>query len=135
MKNSNVFYWIVTGLMAALIVISAIPDLLIAQQAVDIMGHLGYPIYLLPFLGIAKSAAVATILLPGMRRVKEWAFAGLIFDLVGALYSHLSSGDGPSAWLPAVIGLSLVSGAYLLYRARTLESRGFSDRNLTTRAA
>jgi hypothetical protein len=109
--------------------------LLIAQQAVDIVGHLGYPIYLLPFLGIAKSAAVSTILLPGMPRAKEWAFAALTFDLVDALYSHLSSGDGPSGWLSAVIGLSLVTGAHLLYRARTLESRGFNDRNLSTRAA
>jgi DoxX-like family len=135
MKNSKIFYWTVTGLMAALIVISAIPDLLIAQQAVDIMGHLGYPIYLLPFLGVAKSAAIATILVPGVPRLKEWAFAGLTIDLVGALYSHLSSGDGPSGWLPAVIGLSLVTGTYLLHRARILERRGSNDRNLSTRAA
>ena len=70
----------------------------------------------MPFLGIAKALGVVVILLPGVPRLKEWAFAGLVIDLVGALYSHLSVGDGPSAWMAPVIGLLLVSGAYCMFR-------------------
>ena len=118
MKIVKSLYWIVTGLMAAFIMLSAIPDLLQVPQAVSIMGHLGYPRYLLPFLGTAKTLGVIAVLVPGMRRLKEWAFAGLVFDVVGGLYSHVSVGDGPSGWMPAVIALILVSGAYLMHRMR-----------------
>jgi hypothetical protein len=113
-------YWTATGLAAAFMTLSAIPDLLQAAQAVSIFGHLGYPRYLLPFLGTAKSLGVIAIVAPVSPRLKEWAFAGLLFDVAGALYSHLSVGDPPSRWLPAVIGLLLVTGAYLTYRLRQM---------------
>ena len=116
MKTRTVFRWVVTGLAAALMVLSAIPDVLRVAGAVSVFGHLGYPRYLLPFLGTAKMLGVAAVLTPGLRTVKEWAFAGLTFDLLGALYSHLSVGDPMQAWLPAVIGVMLVSGAYVAYR-------------------
>src|SRR5262245_34326305 len=117
MKHGRL-YWIVTGLMAAFMLMASIPDIVRIQPAVDLFKHLGYPIYLLPFLGVAKTLGVIAILTPGVGRLKEWAYAGLVFDLIGALYSHLSVGDGPSVWMPAVIGLLLVSGSYLLFRMR-----------------
>ena len=141
MKNSNLLYWIVTGLMAAFMLLASIPDILKISQAVSIFEHLGYPGYLLPFLGIAKTLGVVVVLLPGVRKLKEWAFAGLVFDLVGALYSHLSVGDGPSVWTPAVIGLLLVSGSYLVLRLRqnadAASTRGLtvSDSSLQSRVA
>jgi hypothetical protein len=115
-KNPKTQYWMVTGLMAAFILLSAVPDILRIPGAVDIFRHLGYPIYLLPFLGTAKTLGCVAVLVPRLRRLKEWAYAGLFIDLTGALYSHLSVGDPPSAWVPAVIGLILVSGSYLAYR-------------------
>jgi hypothetical protein len=111
-------YWIVTGLMAAFMLFASIPDILQIAQAVSIFGHLGYPAYLLPFLGTAKALGVLVVLVPGIPKLKEWAFAGLAFDLVGALYSHLSVGDGPEVWTPAVIGLLLVSASYAAFRLR-----------------
>ena len=118
MKNSTLLYWMVTGLMAAFMVFASIPDILQIPEAVSIFGHLGYPRYLLPFLGTAKTLGVVAVLVPGVARLKEWAFAGLVVDLIGALYSHLSVGDGPSVWMPAVIGLLLVSGSYFVFRLR-----------------
>jgi hypothetical protein len=111
-------YWGVTCLAAAFMLASSIPDLLQIPQAAMIFQHLGYPPYLLVFLGAAKTLAVLAVLLPWDSRVKEWAFAGLIIDLTGALYSHLSVGDPPNVFLPAVIGLVLVSGSYFVYRTR-----------------
>ena len=73
--------------------------------------HLGYPPYLLLFLGTAKILGVAAVLAPGLPRLKEWAFAGLTFDLIGALYSHVSVGDPASVWAPAAIGLVLMAGS------------------------
>jgi hypothetical protein len=118
MKAHTTARWIVTGLMASLMLLSAVPDVLRIPNAVAVLRHLGYPPYLLVFLGTAKILGVTAVLAPGISRAKEWAFAGLTFDLIGALYSHLSVGDPPTAWLPAVIGLLLVSSAYAAYRIR-----------------
>jgi hypothetical protein len=118
MKHQRRLYWIVTAVMAAFMLIASIPDILKIPQAVEIFTHLGYPNYLLPFLGIAKTLAVVAILVPGRARLKEWAYAGLVFDLIGAVYSHLSVGDPPSAWMMPVIGLVLVLGSYYTYRKR-----------------
>jgi hypothetical protein len=119
-RHGKRVYWIVTGLMAAFMLMASIPDILRIPQAVDLFAHLGYPAYLLPFLGIAKTLAVIVILAPGVPWLKEWAYAGLIFDLIGAFYSHLSVGDPPSAWAPSVIGLCLVTGSYLAYRKHVI---------------
>lgn len=104
--------------MAAFMTMSAVPDVLSIPEAVEIFKHLGYPAYLLPFIGIAKLLAVAAILAPGFRKLKEWAYAGLVFDLIGALYSHFSVGDPVSAWGFAVIGLVLVLASYVLIQFR-----------------
>jgi len=114
MKSVKVFYWIVTGLAAALMVMSSIPDVFRNPQALSIFEHLGYPAYLLPFLGTAKLLGVGALIMPGLRRLREWAYAGLTFDLSGALYSHVSVGDPSSAWVVPIIGLLLVGGSYLL---------------------
>src|SRR5262245_36333320 len=128
MRTQRWIGWIVTGLMAALLLLSAVPDVLRIPGAVLVFNHLGYPSYLLLFLGTAKILGVLAVLLPGLRRIKEWAFAGLTFDVTGALYSHLSVGDPPSAWATALIALGLVGGSYVAYRLRSRdlvsESRG-----------
>ena len=59
----------------------------------------------------------------------EWAFAGLTFDLTGALYSHLSVGDPASAWMPAAIGLLLIAASYVAYRTMRKASIVGSDRD------
>ena len=122
MKNRiNGFYWVVTGLMAAFMLMASIPDVLRLPQAIEIFRHLGYPAYLLPFLGTAKILGVFAVLMPGFDRLKEWAYAGLVFDITGALYSHLSVGDPVSVWGFAVLALVLVGGSYVVGRLRTQE--------------
>jgi uncharacterized membrane protein YphA (DoxX/SURF4 family) len=100
--NMKIAYWIVTVLMAILMLIASIPDILKVPEAVEIFTHLGYPTYLLPFIGIAKILGVIAVLYPGFPRLKEWAYAGLVFDLIGAFYSHVSVGDPPSVWIGSV---------------------------------
>jgi hypothetical protein len=118
MKNHKRLYWIVTSLMGAFMLMASIPDILRIPQAVEVFTHLGYPTYLLPFIGVAKTLGIIAVLVPGFRLLKEWAYAGLVFDLIGALYSHLSVGDPPSAWGFPLVGLILVGGSYWLYRRR-----------------
>ena len=124
MKYTKKLYWSVTGVMAAFMLMASIPDLLQASMAVAIFSHLGYPAYLLRFLGTAKLLGVITVLVPAVPRLKEWAYAGLIIDLIGALYSHLSVGDPSSTWMLPVVGLILVGGSYLLFRQQVTHERG-----------
>ncbi len=114
----RIAYWIVTVLMAALMVISGVPDVIAHPEAVKIFQHLGYPQYLLPFIGVAKILGVIAVLYPGFPRLKEWAYAGLAFDLIGAFYSHISVGDPASSWVFPIIGLALVMGSYFLYHGQ-----------------
>ena len=119
MKKQNILYWSITGIMAAFMLMGAIGDVLQVPAALAWFVHLGYPSYLLPFIGIAKILGVTAVLIPGLRRVREWAYAGLVFDLLGAFYSHISVGDSAAGWIFSVIGLLLVLGSYVLYRRRT----------------
>ena len=116
MKKTKIIYWIFTGLMGAFMLLASIPDVLRVPQAVEMFSHLGYPAYLLPFIGVAKILGVVTVVVPYFRRLKEWAYAGLVIDLTGALYSHLSVGDHASVWVFTIVGLALVLGSYWFYR-------------------
>jgi uncharacterized membrane protein YphA (DoxX/SURF4 family) len=124
MKTRDILYWIFTVLFAGLITLASIPDVLKADEAIAVFHRLGYPTYLLPFLGVAKLFGVIAILIPRLDRIKEWAYAGLVFDLLGALYSHISVGDPPGVWIFALIGLSLAGASYIFrYRPVCMESR------------
>jgi hypothetical protein len=90
MKKTNILYWIFTGLFGGFMLFSAIPDIMVVPDAVEfVTNKLGYPQYIIPFLGVAKTLGVIAILIPGFPRIKEWAYAGLFFDLVGATYSGI----------------------------------------------
>lgn len=51
---------------------------------------LGYPTYFIPFTGWAKLMGAIVLLIPGYGRIKEWAYAGLFFDLIAAIYSGIA---------------------------------------------
>src|SRR6266576_547684 len=93
MKKTKIFFWIITILFSAFMLSSAIPDILNLPEAITFMNHLGYPNYFVPFIGIAKLLGIIAILIPGFPRIKEWAYAGLAYDLIGAIYSGIAT-DG-----------------------------------------
>lgn len=115
MKKIKIFYWIITGLMAALLGLGAFFDAISAPEAVESITKLGYPKYIIPFLGVAKLLGIIAILIPGYPRVKEWAYAGLIFDLTGATYSGIAIGEDFVLIAVMIIPFALVIGSYLLY--------------------
>ncbi|WPU94064.1 DoxX family protein [Mucilaginibacter sabulilitoris] len=117
-KKINIIYWVVTGLFLVLITLGAIPDLLSVPEALAVFKHLGYPAYLSPFMGAAKLLGVIAILVPGYPRVKEWAYAGFVFDLTGAIYSGLSSGDSLLQVSPIFIGYILIAFSYIYHHKR-----------------
>lgn len=109
MKKTKILYWIFTVLFAGFMIFSAIPDALSTKEAIGIMhDFLGYPVYIISFIGVAKLLGAIAILIPGFNRLKEWAYAGLIFDLLGATYSIIVMGATFMQWgfmlLPLLAG-------------------------------
>ena len=115
MKKQKTIYWIVTGLACAFILLGALIDVSGNPDAVALIKHLGYPTYFVKFIGTMKILGVIAVLIPRFPKLKEWAYAGLVFDIFGAIFSHLSTGDGPNVWLPALLALILISASYALY--------------------
>lgn len=122
MKKTNILYWSITGLFSAFMASTAIPDILLDPEAMKmISAGLGYPGYIIPFIGVAKLLGSVAILVPGFPRIKEWAYAGLFFDLAGATYSALSV--DPSQWgiLFMVLPFSFLFTSYFLHHKRSKE--------------
>ena len=118
MKKNNIIFWIVTILFSGYMVLSSINQIRNTPDAHAFMSHLGYPDYFSQFIGIMKILGVIAILIPGYRRLKEWAYAGLFFDLIGATYSLIAN-DGFKAgillMLPPIIFLFV---SYIYFHKR-----------------
>lgn len=119
MKKINLAYWIITGLFAVFMIFSSISNVTSSPEAVQFLsGHLGYPEYIIPFLGIAKILGVIALLIPSFRRIKEWAYAGLFFDLAGGFYSLLAvEGMRPQVFFMLVF-IGVLFASYFLWHKK-----------------
>ena len=109
-KAGKIVYWIATIWLALGMVSTGFVQLLKAnegQGGVDMIKHLGYPVYLLTLLGIWKILGVAAVLIPKFPLLKEWAYAGFFFVVTGAIFSHIASGDSINELFPALLLLIL----------------------------
>ncbi|HYV90211.1 MAG TPA: DoxX family protein [Chitinophagales bacterium] len=118
MKKTKIIYWIFTAPFAAFMLSTAVPDALSTKEATDFMIKLGYPAYIVPFLGVAKILGVIAILIPGFPRIKEWAYAGLAFDLIGAMYSGIAMSDHSYGWTFMLLPLIFLTGSYVFYHKK-----------------
>lgn len=118
MKRTIILHRILTGLLIVFFGLGSIPDILKVDDAIVLFKHLNMPVYLLPFLGTAKLLGCIVLLLPRYARLKEWVYAGLTFDLTGAAFCSLSSGDPVVGLLPFLIGYGLIWGSYVFYHKR-----------------
>ena len=119
MKKTNILYWTFTGLFSAFMLLTAIPDVFSTAEAVEFMtGKLGYPAYLTPFIGVAKVLGAIAILIPGFPRIKEWAYAGLMFDLIGAVYSIYSIGTPVSGLAFFILPFTIGALSYIYYHKK-----------------
>ena len=118
MKKTKILFWIITGLFSAFMLFSAVPDILSLPDAIVFMNHLGYPNYIIPFLGVAKLLGIIAILIPGFPRIKEWAYAGLFFDLIGATYSGIATDGLLPQELIMLLPITFLLLSYILYHKK-----------------
>jgi len=120
MTTKVVTYWVVTVLIALETLVGGVTDLihgrsiLVAGPPVaDVVTHLGYPLYFVRIIGVWKVLGGIVLLIPGYARLKEWAYAGIFFELSGAAVSWLAyEHNVGEAVVPMVLALlALVSWA------------------------
>ena len=114
MKAKNIIYWIATGLTAAMFAFGGVVDFGRGPQVAEAMKQLGYPLYLAAILGVWKILGALAIVFPRTPLLKEWAYAGIFFDLTGASASHAFSHDTAAHIITPLILLLIVAASWAL---------------------
>ena len=107
-------YWICTVIVALSFLSGGVADVLRPPQVLEGMTHLGYPAYFLIILGIWKVLGGIALLVPRFPVLKEWAYAGMVFDLTGASASHAATRDDLRHVLIPLVGVALVLASWAL---------------------
>lgn len=116
-RTSLIIHWIATVAFVVPLGWSAVQYLTEAPKMVETMTvHLGYPMYFLTILGVAKLLGAAALLVSRPARLKEWAYAGFTFELIGAFVSHMAVGDPLSTALIPIAFLALMVVSYATWR-------------------
>ncbi|MGH1336849.1 MAG: DoxX family protein [Aureispira sp.] len=110
-KSKQITYLISTGLLTALMLMSAGMYFFNYEMITATFTKLNYPAYLVYPLAVAKILGLIAIWTKKSDTLKEWAYAGFFFDVVLALLAHLYANDGEYA--PALVGVVLVLVSYL----------------------
>lgn len=115
-KTIKVWYWIVTGIFAAVMLFSGISELIGNEQGDKILLDLGYPLYLNLILGVAKIGGALILLQTKFKMIKEWAYAGFTFDILGASFSYALAGQGIGSALSPLMFLVVMFISYALWK-------------------
>lgn len=125
MKSKSIAYWITTILVAVPIGSGGVAQM--AQYHANphgIVPVLGYPLYFFAILGFWKVLGAIAILVPRFPRLKEWAYAGIFFDLTGAAVSCAAAGGyGAYAFhviAPLILTVLAVASWALRPQSRTI---------------
>jgi hypothetical protein len=121
-EGDSVIYWIFAALTLVFLVVFGVQDLLHKQMVSDTIRHLGYPWYFCYLLGAGKLLAAAALTYPKTRILREWAYAGVTFELISSFASHWFVGDAWSVRVAPLIVLAIVAVArqYDPHRAGSL---------------
>jgi uncharacterized membrane protein YphA (DoxX/SURF4 family) len=131
-RRLHLAYWVVTGVVVAAFVLGGVTDLAHGAKVDALMSHLGYPAYFATILGVWKLLGAIAIVVPGAPRLKEWAYAGMFFDLSGAAVSHAFTGDDARQIGVPLILLALVMGSWALRPVTRTIERGVVPRGFAT---
>jgi uncharacterized membrane protein YphA (DoxX/SURF4 family) len=109
-----IVYWFTTAIVAAEFAVGGVMDILRLPPFSAILEHLGYPGYFSVILGVWKVLGAVAVLAPRFPRLKEWAYAGMVFNMTGAVASHLAVGDPAVTLIAPLIFTGLVAASWLL---------------------
>jgi uncharacterized membrane protein YphA (DoxX/SURF4 family) len=129
-KRNKIIYWISTIWLALGMLAGGLQQIFHTKAFVDIIVHLGYPLYFLYILGVWKILGVIAILIPKFSLLKEWAYAGFFFAMSGGVFSHIASGDSINEIAPSLslLILTVVSWYFRPADRKIMRPGGFGAR-------
>lgn len=114
LRLQSIAYWTATAVIAAEFATGGVSDILHLPPFAPALIQLGYPAYVGVILGTWKLLGTAAVLAPGLPRLKEWAYAGMIFDLTGAVASYLATGGGAADVAVPLVFIVFVMASWAL---------------------
>lgn len=114
MDKKKVAYWVTTGIFCAALGTGGVFNLLKPPEMIEIFANLGYPTYMMTLLGILKILGVIAVLAPGFPLLKEWAYAGFVFDMIGAAFSHAAVGDPVGETVVPIVLMGVIFASWAL---------------------
>ncbi|QMU29015.1 DoxX family protein [Adhaeribacter radiodurans] len=115
-KTVKILYWTVTGLFSLFLLMAGITEAMQHESGRQIMQHLGYPVHVMLVIGIGKILAALALIQTRYRVIKEWAYAGVTFNLIGAFAARANAGDSTGLILSPLIFLSVMFLSYFLWK-------------------
>ncbi|WP_103069218.1 DoxX family protein [Aquimarina sediminis] len=108
----KIIYWIATGALCAILLYSAQMYFFKTEMVEGFFKNFNYPTYIVIPLAIAKVLGVIAILTNKIKWIKEWAYAGIFFDLVLASLAHYYAGHpvGLSVYAIVILIISYIVG-------------------------
>ena len=117
MKKNKIIYYIATGLLTALLLMSAGMYVFKHEMVAEMFGAFGYPVYIIYPLAVAKLLGLFAIWNPNFKTLKEWAYAGFFFNFVLAFFAHFTIGDGEQGG--AIIAIVLLIVSYIFSKKKS----------------
>jgi hypothetical protein len=125
----RVAYWVCTGLVVFFIGSGGLAYAMQVPDVVQGVVALGFPVHFIVVLGVWKLLGSIAILVPGFPLIKEWAYAGIIFDLTGA--ASASIGTGGEWWhVAAPLSIAVLVAASWALRPQSRRLAGATIRGL-----
>ena len=109
-KGIKIVYWVSTGLLSALMLMSAGMYFFNYEMVSETFIRLGYPAYIIYPLAIAKILGLVAIWTRKFTSLKEWAYAGFFFDFLLAFSAHIAKND--NEYVPSALALVLLMVSY-----------------------
>lgn len=128
MKINKIIYWATTILMAALFLMSSVMYYSKSPELVQGMQFLGFPLFMLPLLGTAKLLGAIALVQPRFQTLKEWAYAGLTINLIGAIWAHVATA---TPFTSPLVFLAILAISYVSWK-RSLQAQGYNSKVATT---
>ncbi len=114
--TTKTLYWVFTIIFAVFLLLDAIGGITRQEAGQEVLRHLGYPMYLLSIAGYAKLLALIALLQNRFVTIKEWAFAGISINFIGAFASRAFVGDGFFETVFPLIVLAIMFIPYFLWK-------------------
>lgn len=113
MKSIKILYWTTTGLVSSGFLMSSMMYLTKNPELMSNFSQIGFPVNFVTILGVAKLLGAVALVNPWWNKLREWAYAGFTFTLIGATWTHIATS---TPFVMPLIFLLLLGTSYFFHQ-------------------